>query len=102
MSCSMDLKMKIELKAVLEGCEVPTKVIGIIGDVLMELDRADAKYTDDRMVEPIVGLTTIKCELLELERECLRHPELRRPKDMRKEAVQVAAMAIKFLLDICK
>jgi hypothetical protein len=71
----------------------------IIHDVLVELERADKKYVDDPMLDAIVGLLTLKCEVMELEREVFRvqpHPEW-----LRKEAIQCAAMSLKFLRDIC-
>ena len=67
-----------------------------------ELAYADAKYKDDPMVEAITGLNTIKCEVMELEREVCREFKTKDHKNrMQKEAIQVAAMAVKFLRDIC-
>lgn len=70
-------------------------------EVVPELQRADAKYPDDPMSfeELEASLETIECELHELRREVKRIKK--RPDLMRKEAVQVAAMAIKFIRDCC-
>jgi hypothetical protein len=71
----------------------------ILSEVLAELERADAKYAHDPMSSAELGLATIRCEFVELEREVVRG--VRHEDWMRKEAVQVAAMAIKFLRDVC-
>lgn len=75
------------------------KMETILTDVFKELAKADEKYRHDPMVSAEIGLATIKCEIAELEREVIR-PQ-RHEDWMRKEAVQVAAMAIKFLRDVC-
>lgn len=62
-----------------------------------ELIKADAKYP--RMDGQVEGLHTIKCELAELEREIMRSGDDQVA--LRKEAIQVAAMAVKFLRDCC-
>jgi hypothetical protein len=72
----------------------------IILEVLAELEHADHKYTDDPMVNAKVGLLTLKCEVMELEREVERPQQ--HPKWLRKEAVQCAAMSLKFIRDICQ
>lgn len=59
------------------------------------IKNADAKYPP--MAYPLEGLHTIKCELAELEREVARCDA----DAMTREAVQVAAMALKFLRDCC-
>jgi hypothetical protein len=70
----------------------------IFVEIVAELSRADAKYQHDPMTTAELGLATIKCELAELEREVLRTQ--RHEEWLRKEAIQVAAMAVKFLRDI--
>lgn len=75
---------------------IPSRIINDIHD---ELLRADLKYKHDPMTTAEMGLATIKCELMELEREVVR-PK-RHPEWLRKEAVQVAAMAVKLLRDVC-
>lgn len=76
----------------------------ILLDIFNELKKADAKYLHDPMTHMKVGLKTIECEYKELEREVERATYEKPHWDwMRKEAVQVAAMAIKFMRDIiCK
>lgn len=65
--------------------------------VMHELERADDKHPP--MAEMIEGLHTLKCEVAELEREIMRKNFA--VTEMTREAVQVAAMAIKFLRDCC-
>jgi len=87
------------LAAPLNG-NLPTPKIdtsSICKEILDELARADAKHPP--MSEPREGFLTLKCEVTELEREVFRVNVS--PKDMRREAVQVGAMAIKFLRDCC-
>ncbi len=73
----------------------------IVLAVLDELNKADKKYTHDPMTHMKVGLKTIECEFVELEREVDRFQYATGHWDwMKKEAIQVAAMAFKFLRDI--
>lgn len=76
-------------------------VVKILKDILEELKRADDKHSDDPMSpeELKASWGTIRCELYELKREVDRVNK--RPADMRKEAVQLGAMAVKFLRDCC-
>lgn len=67
----------------------------IVYDVLEELSRADAKHGP--MAEPVEGLYTLRCEVMELAREV--HRKNQDPAAMRKEALQCTAMALKFLRD---
>lgn len=67
----------------------------IYHEINLELDRADRKHPP--MAEMVEGLYTLKCEVMELEREVIRRNF--DPSAMKKEAIQVAAMAIKFLRD---
>ena len=69
----------------------------IIGLILRELLSADSKHA--RMDGHEEGVETLKCEVQELYRETKRK-EIDMP-DMIAEAVQVAAMAVKFLRDCC-
>lgn len=73
------------------------KELQIVGEIETELARADAKHGP--MLEPVEGLYTLRCEVMELAREV--HRKNQDPQAMRKEAVQVAAMAVKFLRDCC-
>ena len=70
---------------------------GVITEVFDELDRSDKKYGP--MAEEREGLHTLKCEVAELEREVMKKKD--DPEAMRKEAIQVAAMGLKFLRDCC-
>jgi hypothetical protein len=72
-------------------------VSDILTDLLVELSKADQKYGP--MQEMVEGLYTIRCELEELSREVMRYS--RSKQEIRKEATQVGAMAIKFLRDCC-
>lgn len=75
----------------------------LLKEILYELRKADEKYKHDPMTHMKVGFKTIECELKELEREVERYQyELGHPEWLKKEAIQVAAMAVKFLRDICK
>lgn len=66
-------------------------------EAIRELARADAKHGP--MAEKVEGIFTLQCEVMELAREV--HRKNHDPQAMRREAVQVAAMAIKFLRDCC-
>ena len=74
-----------------------TQRITIFSAIQNELNKADSKHPP--MAEMIEGLHTLKCEVAELEREIMRK-NFDDP-DMVKEAIQVAAMAVKFLRDCC-
>lgn len=69
----------------------------IVDAVFDELEEADCKYPP--MAEMMEGLHTLKCEIAELEREVMRANFNKHA--MIKEAIQVSAMAIKFLRDCC-
>jgi hypothetical protein len=69
----------------------------IFNAIQAELKKADTKY--GLMPERIEGIHTLKCEVAELDREV--HRVNFNSDEMKKEAVQVAAMAVKFLRDIC-
>ena len=71
----------------------------IFSAIEKELAHADKKYAHDPMTTPELGLATIKCELAELEREIMR--PIYNASEMRKECIQTASMAVKFLRDIC-
>ena len=81
----------------MEGDKIK-RVEEIFGDIVAELKRADAKYAHDPMTTAELGLATIKCELMELEREALR--TVYDHQAMRREAIQVASMAIKLIRDV--
>lgn len=72
---------------------------GIINEVRDELIKASAKFPP--MNSGHEGYAVIKEELEELWKEVKKYP--RAPKTlMRKEAVQIAAMAIRFVIDCCE
>lgn len=73
-------------------------VADIIRLGLSELRYADDKYSDDPMLEPMVGFKTIECELKELERELSR--SVLDCAQIEKESIQCLAMCIKFIRDI--
>ena len=50
---------------------------------------------------PHEGYAVILEEVRELEREVFKHPSERDIKHMRAEARQIAAMAVRFMVDIC-
>ena len=64
-----------------------------------ELDSARSKYTPFNSAHE--GYATILEELDELWDEIKKQPDKRSMVNMRKEAVQVAAMAIRFIHDVC-
>ena len=66
-------------------------------EVMEELARADKKYGP--MKGERSGIRTIKCEVEELHGEI--DSEIQNLCSKRKEAVQVAAMAMKFIRDCC-
>lgn len=76
------------------------KLQKIFALMFQELEKADAKYVDDKMSpeEIKTSFLTLKCEVTELEREVERIHK--RPKAMQKEAVQCLAMSYKFLRDV--
>jgi hypothetical protein len=73
----------------------------IMAMMFNELRKADQKYHDDKMSKKEIkaSFQSIKCEMQELKREISR--KTNRPDLMKKEAVQVLAMAFKFMRDVC-
>lgn len=76
------------------------KAVKILKAMFDELEHADTKYHDDKMSREEIKASyqTIRCELQELKREISR--KKKRPDLMRKEAIQVLAMAFKFNRDV--
>lgn len=70
---------------------------GIVGSVLVELESAIDKFPKFNSAHE--GYAIIKEELDELWDEIKNKDS--NPNEQRKEAVQVAAMAIRFMLDLC-
>jgi hypothetical protein len=71
----------------------------VLQDAGVELGKALKKYP--RMHNGHEGYAVILEELDELKAEVWKKPKKRSVQKMRKEAVQVAAMALRFMLDVC-
>ncbi len=69
-------------------------------DVSEELDRALKRWP--KWTDAHQGIGKILEEFDELKAEVWRKESKRRPKKMRHEAIQIAACAIRFALDLCK
>lgn len=76
------------------------KINEIIADVLCELDRAQATHAP--MNSAHEGWATLYEEVCELWEEVRKRPSQRYKPDMDAEAVQVAAMALRFLHDVTR
>ncbi len=72
---------------------------GVIGEVLNEYYNATAQYGFFNSANE--GYDVILEELDELKEEVFKKSQERNIKNMKKEAIQVAAMAIRFITDIC-
>jgi len=68
-------------------------------DVSEELDRALRKF--GKFHNAHEGIAVIMEEVDELKLEVWRRQKKRRPARMRKEAIQVAAMAMRFAMECC-
>lgn len=73
------------------------KVDHAVGEVLKELDTATLNY--GAFHSPHEGFAIILEELDELKAEVWKRPELRDQEKLRAEAKQVAAMALRFMVD---
>lgn len=71
----------------------------IWGELLYELQSARSKYPSFNSAHE--GYATILEELDELWDEIKKKPNKRNIMKMRKEALQVGAMAVRFICDIC-
>jgi hypothetical protein len=69
-------------------------------DVCEELDKALRKYP--KFYSAHEGLAVIHEEFDELKAEVWKRPKKRQPKKMRHEAIQLAAVALRFALEACK
>ena len=76
------------------------KKAAVSAEVVIELERAMAQYA--AMHSPHEGWAIIREELDELWDEVRVKDAQRSVQRMRQEAVQVAAMAMRFVLDVCK
>jgi len=72
---------------------------GVPTEVVAELVRARETYPD--MVSAHEGYAILKEEVDELWTEVKKRPLLRSRERMRAEAIQIAAMAIRFIEDVC-
>jgi hypothetical protein len=70
-----------------------------VREILDELMRAEAKFPAFHSAHE--GYAILLEEADELWEEIKKSPINRRPTEMRKEAVQVAAMALRFIRDVC-
>ena len=75
------------------------KKAAVSAEVVIELERAMAQYA--AMHSPHEGWAIILEELEELWDEVKVRDDQRSVERMRAEAVQVAAMAMRFIIDIC-
>ena len=73
--------------------------IPAVSDAIAELVRAQAKFPKFNSAHE--GYAVIKEEFDELWEEIKKNEKTRDPVRMRKEAVQVAAMALRFIEDVC-
>lgn len=77
------------------------ELLSIMQDVITEVHHGDTKYPHDPMEKDDIpaAFGTVECEVGELRKEVNRKKQ--RPEALHKEAIQVAAMGIKFIRDIC-
>lgn len=79
---------------------MPRKVYSRVrDDVSKELDRALRKYP--RFNSAHEGIAVIDEEFIELRLEVYKRPKKRKVQKMRREAMQLAAMAMRFILEVC-
>lgn len=80
--------------------DMPRKVYSRVrDDVSKELDRALRKFK--RFNSAHEGYAVILEEVRELEREVFKKQKKRKNGKMRQEAIQIAAMAQRFILEVC-
>ena len=78
---------------------MPGEVEDILFDVREEYDSASRRYPPFNSAHE--GYAVILEEMDELWLEVKKSPRKREPEKMRAEAIQVAAMALRFLVDCC-
>lgn len=96
----MSSKPQQEISKVIKHLEVAK----ILQDVLTEVDNATGKFPT-WPTDPIHAVGVIQEESGELQKEVLQlcyEPDKSEKEDVRKEAIQLAAMAIRFLLSFDK
>ncbi len=76
------------------------KLIILLGKITGEFKRANAKYP--RFASRHEGYAILKEEVDELWEEIKRKPEATDMNKVKEEAIQVAAMALRFLYDLCE
>ena len=80
---------------------MPRKVYSRVrDDVSKELDRALRKYPK-RFHSAWEAIAVTEEEFLELRAEVYKRPKKRKLVKMRHEAIQLAAMAMRFILEVC-
>ena len=79
--------------------EFDFRVGGALADLVTEIEMATEKFPP--MNSPHEGFAILKEEVDELWDELKKNPSSRNLTKMRKEAIQVAAMAIRFIADTC-
>jgi hypothetical protein len=71
-----------------------------LGEVLEELERADSLFPRP-FINYAEAIETVSEEVDELHEECRKNPAKRNRAMIRKEAIQAAAMILRFLRDCC-
>lgn len=71
-----------------------------LGEILEELERADTLYPRP-FVNYAEGIETVSEEVRELKDATRVNPKNRNPSKIREEAIQAAAMLLRFLRDCC-
>lgn len=77
----------------------PMIVDGVLDTIKQEYLQAAIVY--EPMHSAHEGFAVLKEEVDELWAEVCKRPSRRDPQAMKREAVQVAAMALRFLIDVC-
>lgn len=79
--------------------EFDFRVGGALADLVTEIEMATEKFAP--MNSHHEGFAVLKEEVDELWEEVRKKPEERSNERLRKEAIQIAAMAIRFIADTC-
>lgn len=79
--------------------EFDYKMGGALADLVTEIEMATEKFPP--MNSAHEGFAVLKEEVDELWDEVKKKPEVRNLQNMRKEAIQIAAMALRFIADVC-